>query len=254
MAETWPGTLPQYVNRDGFSYSVSNPSLTFVMSTGYTKRRKKYSGQYANYKVLMDMTRDQLDIFEQFFNNNLGYGVVAINFPDPLFLTSTIEVKIKTYTDMVPYTVVPFGDNDDVVVSFELEQLVTGYNTVSIGAWPTSLPDCPQYFNYSSEVQSGIIRDTSGYVNVRRRFTAVTRYHNMSMILTPTELETFIDFYGSLGYGSKSFNAPYPADPIQTIKARFDAGKGYSLEYYNDTNLFLVSFIWEELPPLLGWN
>ena len=256
MAETWPGTLPQYVNRDGFSYSLSNSSLSANMSTGYAKRRKKFTGQYASYTVSMQMTQTQADIFEQFFNNNLGYGVVTMDFPDPLFLDPTIEVRIKAGVDSNPYSFNVYGDNDDVVLSMELERLISGYTTVSTATWPSTLPDCPIYNDYMNSTQSGVLRDSDyagGVINVRRRFTAVTRYHDVTFVMDRTQLDTFFNFYASLGYGSKNFTAPWPIDNIQTMKARFDASSGYTVEYYRDTELFTVSFVWEELPPVKEW-
>lgn len=256
MAETWPSTLPQFVNRDGFSYTLSNSAISASMSAGYAKRRKRFTGQYATYSVSIQMTQAQADTFEQFFNNNLGYGVVNIDFPDPLFITSTIEVRIKASKDTNPYSFSPYGDNDEVVLSMELERLISGYSSVSITSWPSTLPSCPLFNNYTNTAQSGIIRDSNynnGLIDVRRRFTAVTRYHDVSYLFTKDQLVTFFDFYASLGYGAKTFIAPWPINDIYTMKARIDAGHGYAVEYYGDTNLFLVSFIWEELPPVKEW-
>lgn len=256
MAELWPVSLPQYVNRDGFSYTVSNSSISSSMSTGYAKRRKRFTGQYATYSVSMQMTQTQADTFEQFFNNNLGYGVEEITFPDPLFLTSTINARVKAGEGDMPYTFNVYGDNEQVILSMELERLISGYTSVSTTVWPVTLPTCAQFMDYYNTMQSGIVRDTSydsGVIDVRRRFTAVTRFHNVSFIFTRAELVIFFNFYASLGYGAKSFTAPWPIDDTQTMKARFDASNGYTVNYYEDTELFQVSFVWEELPPVKEW-
>jgi hypothetical protein len=256
MAETWPGSLPQYINRNGFSYSLSNSSISSNMSTGYAKRRKKYTGQYATYTVSIDMTQTQADIFEQFFNNNLGYGVEEITFPDPLFIDATIDARVKAGADGNPYSFGVYGDNDQVILSMELERLITGYSTVSTALWPITLPTCPQFSGYTNNTQSGLIRDSdesTGVVNVRRRFTAVTRTHNVTFILTRAELDIFFNFYASLGYGCKSFVAPWPINDGATMKARFDASQGYTVAYHGETELFEVSFVWEELPPVKEW-
>lgn len=254
-SETWPGTLPQYVDRESFTYTMTSSSLSTNMSTGYAKRRKRYTGQYAYYDVTMKMTRAQADIFEQFFNNNLGYGVVLFNFPDPLFIESTIEVKIFASKNEAPYSFSVYGDNDQVVLSMRLERLITGYTTISHNTWPSSLEDCPLYPNYSVTTQSGLVRDQDplqGYMSVRRRFTAVIRRHTIEFLFTRTQLQTFFNFYYSLGYGSLSFEAPYPFDSSLNMKARFDTsdGYGFTVGYYNDTDLFSVQFVWEELPLL----
>lgn len=257
--QTWPVSLPEYVDRGSFSYSLSSSSLSTTMSTGYDKRRKKFTGQYATYQVSMQMTQTQADTFEQFFMNNLGYGVVLFNFPDPFFITSTIEVRIKAGKDEVPYSFSPYGESEDVTLSMNLERLITGYTPVTVTEWPTTLPQCPQHSSYNNEMQSGIIRDSNynqGIVSVRRRFTAVTRKHSLSFIMTRAELETFFNFYASLGYGSLAFTAPLPIEDGLTMKARFDTtnGFGYTVNYYNETDLFDVKFIWEELPLIKGYE
>jgi hypothetical protein len=257
--ETWPSTLPQYVDRGSFVFGLSASSISTGMSTGYAKRRKRFTGQYATYAVSMIVTDEQADIFEQFFNNNLGYGVVFMDFPDPLFLTDTIEVRIKAGSGDVPYTFVPYGDTELWILSFELERLISSHSSVSTDSWPSALPTCPLLNGYTSEVQSGIVRDSnysSGVIETRRRFTATYRGHGVSFLLTGEQLQTFVNFYASLGYGSLSFEAPYPNDPSTTMEARFDTSGGiaYTVGYYNDTNKFIVSFIWEELPSLQGYE
>ncbi len=257
--QTWPTSLPQYVDRDSFSYTLSASSISQGMSTGYDKRRKRFTGQYAVYAVTMNVTNEQADTFEQFFNNNLGYGTEYMDFPDPLFIDDTIEVRLVAGQGDVPYSFTPYGDTDLWILSFSLERIISSYNSVSIDTWPSTFPTCPLLDNYSAENQSGLVRDTeysTGAINVRRRFTAVYRGHTVSFIFTRDQLSDFFDFYASLGYGSKSFQAPYPLDPTTYMKARFDTSDGiaFDVSYYSDSQLFQVDFIWEELPYLGGYD
>lgn len=249
--ETWPSTLPQYVNEGGFQFALSLSSYTTGMSTGYAKKRKKYTGQYATYSVTMNCTLEQLDTFEQFFYNNLGYGVVLFDFPDPLYLSPTIEVRIKGDREGAPYSIKPYRDSEDYVLSFQLERLISGYTTVPISTWPSTLPQCAVLSSYRDNPQSGIIRDTNystGFINVRRRFTAISKMFSLAYVMDLTQLETFFNFYASLGYGSLDFIAPYPTDEARTMRSRFENTSGYQVEYYNGVDLFLVSCVVEELP------
>lgn len=255
--ETWPSTLPQYVNRDDFSFSLTNSAISQSMSTGYDKRRKRFTGQYATYDISMQVTQEQAALFEQFFNNNLGYGTVWFDFPDPLFIDDTIEVRVVCGEDTDPYSYTTYGDNEQLVLSFSIERLITGYTSVTATTWPTTLPQTPQYSDYNTSTQSGVVRDSdedSGYLDVRRRFTAVTKYHNMSFIMTREQLVIFFNFYASLGYGAVDFTAPWPNDDNYTMRARFTAGDGYTVEYYDETDLFSVAFTWEELPTIRDWT
>lgn len=253
--QEWPSSLPQLVDSGSFSYSLSSSSISTKMSTGYDKRRKKFTGQYGTYKVSMHMTQTQADTFEQFVNNNLGYGVVLFDFPDPFFITPTIEVRLKAGSEESPYTFTPYGESDQVILSMSLERLIPNYSSVAISIWPSTLPQCPLHGSYSNEIQSGIIRDTDyskGNVSVRRRFTAVIRKHKLTYLMSRSQLITFFNFYASLGYGSLSFTAPHPMEEGNTMKTRFDTnnGFGYTVKYYNSTDLFAVDFIFEELPLL----
>jgi len=251
--------LPQYV-QDDLTVDFYTPSISTSMSTGYDKRRRRFTGQYVTYSVSMLMTLSQLDIFESLFNNELGYGVVAIDFPDPLYLEDTIEVKVYADSSTEPYTITPYGDKDGerVLVSFDLERLVESYTTVTSDTWPSSIPQCPLEDGYSCSTQSGTIRDSdkdAGFISTRRRFTAVIRTHEVSFAMNTTELSTFLNFYYSTGYGSTAFTAPYPFDfESKTMRTRFNSGEGFSVSYLNDVDTFTVSCTWEELPYLEGYS
>lgn len=73
--------------------------------------------------------------------------------------------------------------------------------------WPASLPQSV-LADVSRKRQSGMIRSQmdTGAAKQRKRFTAVVRQYQASMILTGAQLATFDSFYESdLGQGATSF-------------------------------------------------
>ena len=119
--------------------------------------------------------------------------------------------------------------------------------------WPGTLPQLPLHDGYSKREQSGLIRDeeTNAYIGVRRRFTATSKYHDYSMVLTKSQLEIFIDFFENIiGYGSLKFDIRNPVDFGGTMTCRILIGDDspYTVNYDENTLDYLINFILEELP------
>lgn len=121
-------------------------------------------------------------------------------------------------------------------------------------AWPANVPDKFEQGSYGSNPQSAIIRTemSTGYPKVRRRFTAISKYHNGSIIMTTTEKEAFETWFNSIGgYGTEEFTFSNPQDIASTITCRFviDAGsKPYDVKPDGETGDWVISFDLEELP------
>lgn len=121
-------------------------------------------------------------------------------------------------------------------------------------AWPSTVPNKFDKGSYNYEPQSGIITSemSTGYSKKRRRFTAVSKYHNGSIILTTAEKEDFETwFYSTAGFGTEDFIFPNPQNISVNITARFNNGTGeapYTLQQDGDTLDWVLSFNLEELP------
>jgi hypothetical protein len=120
----WPSSLPQYPQKGGFSKAPASQVISTSMSIGPAKRRKRYTKNYNVYSMTFEMTLDQFEDFEYFFKNDLGYGVVNFNIPDPFHITTTLDVRIVASQGSNPYTVTQWGDlYDSVLVTLNLREL-----------------------------------------------------------------------------------------------------------------------------------
>jgi len=121
---TWPSSIPQYPQKGGATKSPLSEALTTNMSTGYSKRRRRYTKTYYIYDLTYEMTLDELDDFEDFFEEDLNFGVNSIELPDPFLLSSTIIGSIVVGQDEDPYSISPFDELDDtVLISFTFREL-----------------------------------------------------------------------------------------------------------------------------------
>jgi len=70
----WPEQLPESPNQDGFSEQMEKQVIRTKMEAGRPKVRKRYDAATRHYDVNWLLTRSQLDIFEDFFYNDLNGG------------------------------------------------------------------------------------------------------------------------------------------------------------------------------------
>lgn len=123
---------------------------------------------------------------------------------------------------------------------------------MALSAWPTSLPELPLHSGYNRTRQSGLIRDDNynGLVNVRRRFTAITKYHTISVVMTKTQYLAFINFYDfTIGGGTLAFSYVNPIYQLGNIKVRIKADDPpYTVKFDTSTLDYYITFTLEELP------
>lgn len=120
--------------------------------------------------------------------------------------------------------------------------------------WPTQLPQMFEAASYGFAPQSGVIRTSmdTGPDKVRRRFSAVTKVHSGSMIVSKTDLETYFFpfFHTTIVEGTLEFNFQDPLDDLSTIAVRFVTKVGkkpYAYKQYTPETVRLA-FILEEIP------
>ena len=118
--------------------------------------------------------------------------------------------------------------------------------------WPLNLPALPIHEDYSGSRQSGVIRDDSynGKVNSRRRFTATSKYHNVTMVVSKTEYLVFLNFFeNSIGHGTLTFEYTNPIFQNGDIVCRIkNDDPPYSIAYQGSTLDYVIQFVLEELP------
>ena len=119
----WPSTLPQYVLVDGYNKTLLSNTVVSQNSVGPTKVRRRNTKKIYNYTVNMPMTKTELNTFETFFTNTIGYGALSFNFPDPEDSDEEIEVRLIT-TESAGYNVTPEnGSSEYFIVGMQLESV-----------------------------------------------------------------------------------------------------------------------------------
>lgn len=120
-------------------------------------------------------------------------------------------------------------------------------------AWPSTVPDDFQSSGYGYEAQSGVIRTNmdTGPAKVRRRFTAVTKNHKGSIVMTKTEFATWESWFEvSIAYGSLTFTMTNPLTG-SSMTCRMvvpSSGKAYSFVPESGTDRGVLSLEIEVLP------
>lgn len=125
MATTinWPNNLPQFVSEDGYSRNPLSNVVRTSVSFGPAKTRRRTTKKIENLGFNIVMSKAQLDIFENFFDNTLGFGALSFNFPDPENLGSTIEIRFVT-DQGAGYSITPeSGGVGFFIVGFQTEIL-----------------------------------------------------------------------------------------------------------------------------------
>lgn len=120
-----------------------------------------------------------------------------------------------------------------------------------MASWPTSLPDIS--LSLTDARQDGAIRTPmgTGPAKMRRRFSAVSRYVEGSVILDNTERATFDTFFATtLAEGSLAFDMDDPRDGT-TQSWRFTAPPSFVARKGNGSNvvtLWVATLSLEILP------
>ena len=94
--ENWPLTLPQAFQQNGYTEGEYNNVVKSKMNTGPDKRRLRCSVSYLPVGGKMILSNAQKSTFYDFFKNNISYGAVPFNFPDPNNPSSIIEVYLDS--------------------------------------------------------------------------------------------------------------------------------------------------------------
>jgi hypothetical protein len=111
--DTWPSTLPQYVEQDSFSETIRNPVVSTEMDAGPKKYRLRYTAVPEMFTISMVLTSAERLIFLAFYKVNLHYGVDEFTWVHPV----SQETATCRFTGL--YNIVPNGL--DFTMSIEME-------------------------------------------------------------------------------------------------------------------------------------
>ncbi len=116
----WPPTLPDFVLQEGYEEGFSSTVIRSEMSTGPQKRRRRATAGPKPMTLSLPLTSDELDIFIDFYENELVGGALSFTKPHPRGL-GTFSYAI-TDKQLPPATSIG-GENYQITL--HLEQLQT---------------------------------------------------------------------------------------------------------------------------------
>ena len=123
MAQAWPLNVPNILQQSGFSYSRQSGVIRTDMDTGPAKVRRRFTAVVKKYRGQLIMTRTEFSTFETWFETIIMMGSLTFMFPDPLDTVTLVEFRFDTSSD--PWTAAPAGDTDDMIVTLNLERIIS---------------------------------------------------------------------------------------------------------------------------------
>ena len=101
MAATWPASLQQVLNEQGFTYEIGDTAIRSEMETGMPKVRRRFTKPINKLSCSILLNISQYSTFSVFFNTTLNGGVNTFNFNNPLS-ASTSEFRFITPPQISP--------------------------------------------------------------------------------------------------------------------------------------------------------
>ena len=79
----WSSLLPDFTVADTYEEGFPNAVTYSQMDTGPQKRRKRFTAAPVPLRIEKIFTGDELDIFNDFFRDDLNFGATAFTFAHP---------------------------------------------------------------------------------------------------------------------------------------------------------------------------
>lgn len=92
----WPGTLPQFVLRDGYQEGFKDTVLRSDMDSGPAKRRRRFTAAPEPHSFTMELTDAQVDLFRTFFDTTIEGGALGFDMTNPRTLATDTWAFTKT--------------------------------------------------------------------------------------------------------------------------------------------------------------
>jgi len=115
---TWPGTLPQKVQIQGFTEKGPGNVIRSTMDQGPAKSRRRSTDSPRTFNASVRLSNAQIVIWEDFYFNTL-LEVLPFDFPHPRD-GSTISVRVVNNTNGAP-PITPLNGNDSYLLALVLE-------------------------------------------------------------------------------------------------------------------------------------
>ena len=116
MAQPWPSSLQQLLNKDSFEITFANTTLTTEMDIGVPKRRRRYTKGVKLLTCSIWVNQSQYTILENFYETTLNGGVDSFEFNHPITGVLT-QFKFSS----PPKATYMGGDTFPVVMAWEIQ-------------------------------------------------------------------------------------------------------------------------------------
>jgi hypothetical protein len=84
MAATWPESLQQYLNEDGFSFETGSTVIRTENQNGPVKIRRTMTKSVDRLQCTINLTTSQYSVLNYFFDTTLNGGANTFNFVHPI--------------------------------------------------------------------------------------------------------------------------------------------------------------------------
>jgi len=118
MSPAWPSTLPYEPNNGKFDETVPGTLIRDQTEIGVAQLRRRGIAEVRELKLPYQLSAEQLDIFDEWFNSNLQGGILAFTMlwpPEPR-LQKTVTMRFRS----VPTYIHRGGGYHDVDLELEI--------------------------------------------------------------------------------------------------------------------------------------
>lgn len=118
--ESWPSTLPQYVDQDAYTETILDPVIRTEMDAGPSKARLRYTAVPEQFTITLKLTAEQRAVFVYFYKYTLNYGVDEFYWYHPTSTTDS-ERDVVVCRFISVYTISSNGNEFEVSFNMEVE-------------------------------------------------------------------------------------------------------------------------------------
>ena len=90
---TWPATLPQKPQAQGFSEETPALTVRTEMDAGAAKVRRRFTAGVRNLNMTFELDNAQVATFDTFYTDTIKSGALPFDFPDPR-TGNTVKVRM----------------------------------------------------------------------------------------------------------------------------------------------------------------
>lgn len=84
MAQTWPVSLQQKLNEQGFTFSLGETVTTSSMGVGPAKKRRRFTKPIDTLRGTINLEESDYQTFYDFFNTTLNGGIEVFEYEHPI--------------------------------------------------------------------------------------------------------------------------------------------------------------------------